>query len=94
MKKLQATGAKLIFANTTPIMSRTGQRFEDIKKLNDVALEVMQKHNIPVNDLYQSVLPNAEKWQTADKVHFNDEGNKQLGKLVSDKIVQLLPSKP
>lgn len=86
VKTLEGTGAKLIFASTTPVMSRSGKRFDDIANLNRVALEVMRQHKIAVNDLYQTVLPNAGKWQTADKVHFNDEGNAQLGKLVSDSI--------
>lgn len=83
---LEGTGAKLIFANTTPIMSRTGKRFEDVATLNRVALEVMQKHKIPVNDLYSAVLPNASKWQTADKVHFNNDGNMELAELVAAEI--------
>src|SRR5690349_956792 len=32
VETMEKTGAKLIWASTTPIMSRTGQRFEDIKK--------------------------------------------------------------
>lgn len=87
---LEGTGAKLIFANTTPIMSRTGKRFEDVANLNKVALEVMQKHKIPVNDLYSAVLPNAEKWQTADKVHFNSDGNVELAELVTSAIKKSL----
>jgi acyl-CoA thioesterase-1 len=86
VKTLEATGAKLIWANTTPVMSRTGKRFEDVSNLNRVAAEVMQKHKIPVNDLYSAVLPNAAKWQTADKVHFNDKGNAELAELVSGAI--------
>src|SRR5262249_38839904 len=31
---MEKTGAKLIWASTTPIMSRTGNRFDDIKTLN------------------------------------------------------------
>ena len=31
VKTMEKTGAKLVWASTTPIMSRTGKRFEDIK---------------------------------------------------------------
>jgi len=88
---LEKTGAKLIWANTTPVMRRKGDRFEAIPTLNRVAAEVMQAHRIPVNDLYGYVLPHAKEWQQADQVHFNAEGNQQLGQQVAQSIRQALP---
>jgi hypothetical protein len=89
---LEATGAKLIFANTTPIMSRKGERFEAIPKLNATAAALMAEKQIPVNNLYDYVLPNAKAWQGGDKVHFTAEGSKQLGRKVSDEILSALTS--
>jgi acyl-CoA thioesterase-1 len=87
---LQASGAKLIFANTTPIMKRTGKRFEDIKTLNATAAALMNEKQIPINDLYEFVLPNAKEWQTGDQVHFNAVGNEALGRRVAEAIEQQL----
>lgn len=91
---LKGTGAKLVWASSTPIMSRTGARFDDIRILNDVAADVMKTNGIPVNDLYGFVLPNAAKWQQTDKVHFNPAGNDQLGRRVGAAILDALKPAP
>jgi hypothetical protein len=90
---MEKTGAKLIWASTTPIMSRKGPRFEDIKKLNAVAAEVMKERKIAVNDLYEHVLPHVKEWQSGDRVHFNAQGSDQLGKRVSERILEVLQGK-
>ncbi len=87
---LKGTGARLIWASATPILSRTGARFDDIRILNDVAAEVMKEQGVPVNDLYRFTLPHAAEWQQADKVHFNPVGNEQLGKRVGDAVLNAL----
>jgi len=87
---MQKKGTKLVWASTTPIMSRKGERFEAIPTLNKTAAEIMKARGIAVNDLYSEVLPNAAKWQGGDKVHFNAVGNENLAKLVSDKILDAL----
>lgn len=84
---MEKTGAKLIFATTTPIMSRKGERFDAIKNYNTVALEVMKKHSVGINDLYEYTLPNAKEWQGGDRVHFNATGNQKLAERVSASIV-------
>ena len=83
---LEATGARLVWASTTPIMSRTGERFDDIKALNAVATEVMRARRIAINDLYEFTLPRVAEWQTGDKVHFNTTGNQNLGQRVAESI--------
>ena len=94
VEMLQATGASLVWASTTPIMSRTGERFEDIKTLNRVADEVMRSKNIPIDDLYEFVLPNVKNWQNSDKVHFNRTGNEELAKKVSGAILEAMKTRP
>ena len=86
VEALEATGAKLVWASTTPILSRTGKRFDDIKTLNTVAADVMGARKIAINDLYEFTLPHAAEWQSGDKVHFNATGNKELGKRVAENI--------
>lgn len=93
VETMEKTGAKLIWASTTPIMSRTGERFEDIKKFNMVAEKTMKERQIPINDLYKYVLPSVKDWQGSDRVHFNAQGNDQLGKRVSERIMDVLQAK-
>lgn len=90
---MEKTGAKIIWASTTPIMSRTGKRFDDIKNLNTVAEGVMKERKIAINDLYAFVLPNAKEWQSGDKVHFNTVGNENLAKRVSASIREAMGKK-
>lgn len=87
---LEKTGAKLVWASTTPVMSRSGKRFEDIAILNAVAEKIMIARNIPINDLYAYTLPQAKQLQSADKVHFSSEGAQRLGEQVSAAILDAL----
>ncbi|MFO7535304.1 MAG: SGNH/GDSL hydrolase family protein [Kiritimatiellia bacterium] len=91
---MRATGARLIWASSTPIMSRKGDQFDDIARLNAAAARVMQKEKVEVNDLYTFVLPNVKSWQSLDQVHFNAAGNIQLGERVGAFIRRALEEKP
>ncbi|MCE9604357.1 MAG: SGNH/GDSL hydrolase family protein [Planctomycetia bacterium] len=90
VEKMQKTGATLIWASTTPITSRKGERFEAIKQLNAAAAEVAASHDVVINDLYEFVLPNAGMWLAGDQVHFNGPGNIQLADRVSESILKAL----
>jgi acyl-CoA thioesterase-1 len=93
IKTLKGSGAKLIWASTTPVMYRKGARLEAIPTLNRTAEKLMKANNIAIDDLYSYVMPSVKKWQTADQVHFNALGNDQLGQQVSESILQALKSK-
>jgi hypothetical protein len=93
IKVLKGTGAKLVWASTTPVMYRKGARFEAIPALNRTAEELMKSNGIVIDDLYGFVLPHAKELQAPDQVHFNAQGNNQLGQHVSDSIVKALKSK-
>ncbi len=61
-KRLQATGAKVIFATTTPVPEGTqGRVAGDEVAYNKVAVEVMKECGIPVNDLCAYVLLQQKK---------------------------------
>lgn len=90
VEKLEKTGATLIWASTTPITSRKGERFEAIKQLNAAAAEVAAAHKLETNDLYAFVMPHAAAWLQGDHVHFYGEGNKQLAERVTESIRQAL----
>ncbi|MFA6566598.1 MAG: SGNH/GDSL hydrolase family protein [Victivallales bacterium] len=91
---LQGTGAKLIWSSTTPVMSRTGARFEDIPIRNAVAAKIMEARKIPINDLYLYTLPHVKEWQNPDQVHFNQAGNDRLADRVCENILRELKCEP
>ncbi len=55
--RLKATGAKLVWASTTPIRHSSTNVFEKGKEVeyNAIAAKVMTKHGIPTNDMYTFV---------------------------------------
>jgi acyl-CoA thioesterase-1 len=87
VKTLEGTGARLVWASTTPVLVEKGNRLEDIPKYNEIAAEVMKKHHIPVNDLYGLVKPSAEALLGSDKVHFQLPGYDKLGEQVAQAIL-------
>ncbi len=88
--KLNITGAKLIFATTTPYPDELSGPLRDPgmpKKYNKVAENIMNKNNIAINDLYNFVLPRMAEIQRPNNVHFTEKGYKALAKKVTDKII-------
>jgi hypothetical protein len=56
-QRLKATGAKVIFATTTPVPPGTvGRVAGDEKAYNAVALDVMKELSVPINDLCAHVV--------------------------------------
>jgi acyl-CoA thioesterase-1 len=89
--KLKATGAKLIWATTTPVPEGAGGRVKDDEvKANVLAAEVMKANGVAVDDLYAKMLPNLQQYQRPANVHFNDEGYAFLAKQVAESIVEAL----
>ena len=87
--KLEATGARLVFATTTPVVAGTLNPLrmpEAPVEYNEAALKIMKEHSIPVNDLYSFSLPNLEKWQLPKNVHFRGVGSAALAKQVASAI--------
>lgn len=58
VKRLKATGAKVIWASTTPIRHSSTDVFElgSEIKYNEIAAKVMKAHGVPINDMYGFVL--------------------------------------
>ena len=93
--KLEPTGAKLIFATTTPVVPGAGGPVrdpEDPVRYNAAAVKIMAAHGVAVNDLYNLVLPRLESLQIGKNVHFNPEGSKVLAGQVAAMIEQRLPA--
>jgi lysophospholipase L1-like esterase len=92
LKKLKATGAKLIFATTTPyptgvIPCRVPK---DAELYNKAALEVMSEQGVEINDLYTAIKTKLKKLQMPINVHFSKAGSKFLADQVADAIKKQL----
>jgi hypothetical protein len=87
--KLKATGAKLIFATTTPYPDNPGgplRRANQPLKYNKVALKIMKENGIDVNDLHGFTLPRMDELLLPNNVHFRPEANLELAKKVAKSI--------
>lgn len=90
-RRLKGTGADVIFATTTPVPQGAAMRLPgDEVKYNKVAKEIMERHGIPVNDLYAAVLPNLARLQRQKNVHFIPEGSEFLARQVAEHIWKAL----
>ena len=79
--KLKATGAKLIFATTTPVPQGGVSPFRDpadVVRYNAIAAKIMQEHDASINDLYKFAESRLAKIQRPANVHFTSEGSKAL----------------
>lgn len=103
--RMKKTGAKLIFATTTPACKGPEQtmlkRFkqevvitpEQQAKYSEAALAVMKKHGVEINDLYAYILPTLDKHSGGpDNVHFTGSGNGHLAKKVAATLEEALRS--
>ena len=100
--RLKKTGAKLIWATTTPVCREAETTMlkqfktevkispELEKEYSDAALRVMKKHEIEVNDLHAVIKPEQDKVQGIDNVHFSGAGYGMLGKAVAQRIATSL----
>jgi predicted esterase len=91
---LKATGAKLIWASTTPVpaVSKPLRREEDVIAYNAVAKKVMVSAGVTINDLHALVLPRGDDWRLKDNVHFKPEGSLELAGAVTKAILPMLPA--
>lgn len=90
--RLKATGAKLVWANTTVVPEGESGRFAgDEVNYNAVAGRVMAAHGIPVNDLHATSkeFP-ADHFVRPGDVHFSAKGNAKLAAKVAAEIRKLL----
>ena len=87
--RLEKTGAKLIWASTTPIPDDPShkQTAASIVEKNALAAEVMKKHGIPTDDLFGAITPHLAKLQNPNDVHFTGEGYDFLGAKVGEAIL-------
>ena len=92
--RLQKTGAKLMWASSTPLpaQSQYGNDAAMVER-NTIAARVMQKHNIAVDDLYGHVKLRLADFQNPNDCHFNGPGYDFLGQKVAEEIRAALGGK-
>jgi acyl-CoA thioesterase-1 len=89
--KLKATGAKLIWCNTTPVPEGSAGRVADeALQFNEVAARVMTKSGIPTNDLHAHAKAKLKDIQLPANVHFTPEGSAYLAEKVAAEILKAL----
>lgn len=90
--RLEKTGAKLIWASTTPIPDNPAQRqtAASIVEKNALAAEVMAKHGIPTDDLFGAMTPRLKEFQPPLDVHYIAAGYDFLGAKVGESILTRL----
>ena len=94
--RLKATGARLVFATTTPVApgtSKPAREPEAPPKYNAAALALMKEHGIRINDLFGFCNPQLEKLQIPKNVHFTQAGSEALAGEVARVLLEELPRK-
>ncbi len=92
IERMQQTGAKLIWASTTPIPDSSDgkQTAASIMQRNATAAELAEKHDLKIDDLFTAVTPHLAEYQNPDDVHFNTAGYDFLGSEVAKSIAAAL----
>jgi acyl-CoA thioesterase-1 len=89
--RLQKTGAKLIWAATTPVPAGSQGRVRgDAAKYNAIALKIMTDSGVAIDDLYALALPRLSELQQPKNVHFTAKGYQVLARQVADCILEAL----
>jgi hypothetical protein len=79
--RLKATGAKLVWATTTPVHEDSAKGYipASIDERNATAAEIMKKHGVAIDDLHAFILPHVATDRIPNDVHFVPAGNERLG---------------
>lgn len=94
--RMQATGAKLIWATTTPIPDgelNPPRQFGQVQEYNAIAARVMTERGIPTDDLNAHITPEFTKLSIPKDLHYTKEGSEFLAKKVAEEITKALPAK-
>jgi len=88
VERLKKTGARLIWASTTPIPDdpETKQQAVSIVDRNAAAAAVMQSHGVAIDDLFGIITPHLAEVQPPKDVHFSGKGYDMLGAEVAESI--------
>ncbi len=94
-KKLKRTGAKLIFATTTPFPNEILnplRNADQVPKYNAAALKIMRKNRVAIDDLHGFILNKMDSLQIPNNVHFTKNGSLALAQQVAESIRLIIRS--
>ena len=94
--RMKATGAKLIWATTTPIPDgdlTPARKFGEVKEYNDIAARVMKESGVATDDLNAHITPKLAELQNPHDVHYKSAGSEFLAQKVAAEIEKVLPAK-
>jgi GDSL-like lipase/acylhydrolase family protein len=95
VQRLQKTGARLIWATTTPVPDadvKPPRRSADVIAYNAAAARIMTESGIPIDDLYELVKPRLAELQLPANVHYTLPGYDVLGHQVAQSVLRALDS--
>jgi len=90
---LKTTGAKLIWASTTPIPEgelNPQRKFGQVPEYNAIAAKVMTENGVPLNDLNAWMMPRFEELHKPKDLHYTEAGSEHLARKVAGAITQVL----
>lgn len=92
--RLKQTGARLIFASTTPVPESDAAKYVEDSELpyNEIAKKVMTEEGVTWNDLWSLVKPRQAELQIPRNVHFQAAGSKLMARQVAEQIRTALPN--
>jgi predicted GH43/DUF377 family glycosyl hydrolase/lysophospholipase L1-like esterase len=99
--RLKQTGARLVFATTTPVAPGTTNPFRspaDPARYNAAAIKVAKANGVRVNDLFALATPRLAEVQLPKNVHFTPAGSKllaeQVAAVVTGELALAVPPAP
>lgn len=95
VEQMEATGATLIFATTTPVPKVNKERREPAKvaAFNTAAADMLSKRGVRINDLHAAMLPKQAEMQLPNNVHFTRPGYSFLGRHVAKAVEEALAAR-
>lgn len=96
LERLEKTGAKIVWASTTPIPDDPAkkQSAASIVERNVAAAMLMKKRGHSIDDLFSEISPKLDTLQNPNDVHFNAAGYDFLGAQVAVSILAVLERNP
>jgi hypothetical protein len=93
--RLKQTGAKLIFASTTPVPESDAAKYVKDSELpyNEIAEKVMTDEGVTWNDLWSLVKPRQAELQIPRNVHFQAKGSSVMAQQVAERIKNALSAR-
>ena len=87
---MNATGARLIWASTTPIAPGLCVHPESVAQYNAAAKKLMKRHHIRIDDLNAAITPRVDELRSPDGCHYTPAGSEVLAQKVARSILKEL----